>query len=149
MIRLRNTSSNSYGSLEGFIKNMMEHEDNIKKSAIKYYGSVDKYIEALKQQPLPPEGSGKLQLKLDGLVKQIADHKGEDVSNPEVQKLVEEWKETAKQLFQMDDITEAFRGIIRGYLSSEAIIKYMDGMYGEGSTVFVGKAMEYNDVHSL
>jgi DNA-binding transcriptional MerR regulator len=138
---------NIYGSLEAFIERMLNNEDKIKESAIKYYGSVDKYIESLKQAPLPKEGMGKLQLKLDGIVKQISSYKGEEVSSPEVQKLVNEWKETAGKLFEMDDITEVYRSIYHGYINNEVIIKAIDNIYGDGSAVFVGKAMEYNDMN--
>jgi DNA-binding transcriptional MerR regulator len=134
-----------HGSIDAYVANMMQNEAKIKESAIKYYGSVDKYIESLKVAPIPKEGMGKLQLILDGLVKQIATHMGEEVSNPEVQKLVDEWKKTAQKIFQMEDITEVFRQIYHGYMSSDAVIKVMDDIYGEGSTVYVGKAMEYNN----
>lgn len=140
---------NQYGSLDAFVENMIANEANIKESAIKYYGSVDKYIESLKQEPLPKEGIGKLQAKLDGIVKQIAAYKGEEVSNPEVQKLVVDWKQTAQLIFQMDDISEVFRLIYNGYMDKQEVIKAMDDIYGEGSIVYVGKAMEYNDNNSL
>lgn len=134
-----------YGSLDAFIEEMMKNEARIKESAQKYYGSLDKYIESLRQAPLPKEGMGKLHRQLDGIVKQIASFKDGDVSKPEVQKLVKEWKQTAHKLFEMDDITEVFRQIYHGYMESKEVIKIMDEKYGEGSTVFVGKAMQYND----
>jgi len=138
-----------YGSIEACIESMMKNEAKIKKSAIEHYGSVEKYIESLKQAPLPKEGMGKLQVKLDGIVKQIAAYKGEEVSNPEVQKLVDEWKETAQKLFQMEDISEIFKRIYHGYMNSKEVIKVMDEIYGDGSIVFVGRAMEYNDNKSV
>jgi hypothetical protein len=136
-----------YGSVETFIESMMKNEDKIKESATEYYGSFEKYIESLKQSPLPKEGLGKLQVKLDGILKHIAAYVGEEVSLPEVQKLVEEWKKTAQKIFQMDDISEIFRRIYHGYMTSNEIIKAMDEIYGDGSIVFVGKAMEYNDIN--
>jgi len=145
----RQTLINQYGSVEAFIARMMQNEDRIKESAIKYYGSLDKYIESLRQAPLPEKEMVKLQLKLDGIVKQISDHIGGEVSNPEVQRLVNEWKKTAEKLFKMDDITQIFRQIYHGYMNSEAIIKVMDETYGAGSCVFVGKVMEYNDKNLL
>lgn len=140
------TLINQYGSLEAFMDRMLQNEASIKKSAEKYYGSMENYIESLKKAPLPKEGMGKLQLRLDNIVKQIADYKAEEVSNPVVQKLVDEWKETARLLFEMDDITEVYRQIYHGYMNSKEIIKIMDEMYGEGSCVFVGRAMEYHDL---
>lgn len=143
----RQTLIDRYGSIEAFIERMMKNEARIKESAIKYYGSFDNYIESLRQAPpLPKEGMGKLQIKLDGIVKQISSYSGEKASNPEVQKLVDEWKETARKLFQMDDISEIFRQIYHSYMDSKEIIKVMDEAYGEGSSVFIGKAMEYNDI---
>lgn len=145
----RQTLIDRYGSIEAFVERMMKNEAKIKEFATKYYGSFDKYIESLRHAPLPKEGMGKLQMKLDSIVKQIAAYKGEKVSNPEVQKLVDEWKKTAQKLFQMDDISEIFRQIYHSYMDSKEIIKVMDEIYGEGSIVFVGKAMEYNDIGPL
>ncbi|MDF2544185.1 MAG: putative transcriptional regulator [Herbinix sp.] len=139
---------NRFGSLDACIENMMKNEDQIKDTATQYYGSFDNYIESLKQEPISKEGMGNLQLKLDDIVKQIVAYIGEEVSKPEIQKLVEEWKKTAHILFQMNDISELFRQLYHGYMESEVIIKAMDDIYGEGSTIFLGRAMEYNDLHS-
>jgi DNA-binding transcriptional MerR regulator len=134
-----------YGSIESYVDHMMKNESKIKESAMELYGSFDKYIESLKQAPLPKEGMGKLQVKLDGIVKQIAAYKCEEASNPEVQMLVEEWKKTAQKIFQMEDISKIFRQIYHGYMNSKEVIKVMDEIYGEGSIVFVGRAMKFND----
>lgn len=140
---------NIHGSIEAFIERAMKNKAHIEESAIKHYGSVDKYIEALKQAPFPKEGMGKLQLKLDGIVKQITDCKGEEVSNPGVQRLVDEWKVTFKMMLEKYEISEKFpqqfQQIYHTYRENNDIIKVMDGIYGEGSIAFVGKAMEYND----
>ncbi len=139
-----------YGSLDNYISNMMKNEAGIKESAIRYYGSVRKYIEELKKTPpVTREGVGKLQLKLDETFRRIASYKEtNDVSQPELQGLITEWKSTFSELCQMEDITELFRNIYHGYAESDAIIKAMDDIYGEGSSVFVGKAMEFYDTHS-
>lgn len=134
-----------YGSIDAFLELISKDYSKIEASAVKYYGSMEKYIESLEQSPLPREGTGKLQLNLDRLVKEISAHKEEAIEKPEVQALVEEWKVTAKALFQVEDISEIFRPIYHGYMNSKEIIKILDEMYGEGSTVFVGRAMEYND----
>ena len=140
---------NIYGSIDGFIERAMKNKAHIEDSAIKHYGSVDKYIESLKQAPFPKEGMGKLQLKLDGIVKKLADCKGEEVSNAGVQKLVDEWKETFKLMLEKydsaDKFPQQFQHIYHTYIENKDIIKVMDGIYGEGSAAFVGKAMEYND----
>ena len=140
---------NQYGSIDACIASMMENEAKIKESAIEHYGSFVKYLEVLKNEPLPEKGMGELQAKLDGIVKEITSYKGQDVSNPEVQKLVDEWKETFKKISKMDDISEAFRRIYNAYMTSQAVIEMMDEIYGDGSIVFVGKAMEYNDNYSI
>lgn len=137
---------NQYGSLEEYIRKMMENEDRIKDSAVKYYGSVRKYIEELKKTPIPREGMGKLQLKLDDIFRRINSYKEtNDVSHPELQELITEWKRTFSELCQMEDISEMFRDIYHGYMENEEIIKAMDQIYGEGSSIFVGKAMKYYD----
>ncbi len=141
------TLINQYGSLDAFIRQILENGDKIKESAVKYYGSVRKYIEALKKSPpISREGMGKMQLKLDDIFRRIASYKETgDESQPELQKLIIEWKSTFSELSQMEDITELFRNIYHGYMESPEIIKAMDEIYGVGSSVFVGKAMEYCD----
>jgi DNA-binding transcriptional MerR regulator len=145
----RQTVINRYGSIEAFLDRALQNEDHIKESAIKYYGSIDKYIESLRQTPLPEKGMGRLQLKLDSILSEITDCKGGQVGDPKVQKLVNEWKDTAKKLFKMDDITEVFRHLYNSYISNDVIIKAVDDMYGNGSAVFAGKSMQYNDKNSL
>lgn len=143
----RQTLINQYGSIEAFIARLMKNEASIIASAEKYYGSLDNYIESLKQAPFPKKGMGKLQLKLDGIVKQIAACNGKEISHPEVQKLVNDWKETFTKISELDDISEIFRRIYQSYMNNQEIIKLMDEMYGDGSIVFVGKAMEYHDLN--
>lgn len=134
-----------FGSIDACIENMLSNEANIKELATKFFGNLDNYIESLKKEPLSKEGTGKLQLALDQIIWKIVAHKEEDIHSPQIQELVDEWKSIASQLFQMEDITETFRLIYQGYQNSEEVIKAMDDIYGEGSIVFVGKAMEYND----
>jgi len=49
----------------------------------------------------------------------------------------------------MEDISEIFRQMYHGYMESKEVIKVMDEIYGDGTIVFVGKAMEYNDIRSI
>ncbi len=135
-----------YGSLDECIKHMMKNESTIKESAIEHFGSVKKYLETLKQAPIPKKDMAIFQTKLDHTLKQIVSYKeSDDVSLPEIQTMVAEWKTTFQTISQMDDITEIFHTIYHGYMESPEVIKAMDNIYGEGSTVFVGKAMEYYD----
>jgi len=88
-------------------------------------------------------------LKLDNTVKQIASYKNEEVKSPEVQRLVDVWKEIYKMMLEKYDVSEKFPQMFsqtyHSYMDSKEIIKYLDGIYGEGSISFVGKAMEFND----
>lgn len=138
-----------YGSIDAFIARMMRDEDKVRESAVKYYGSFEKYLETLRQSPLPKEGMGKLQLELDGILKQLTSHKGEEVNTPEVQTLVDRWKETFRKIAEKDDISDAFKKVYHAYQNSRPIIDLMDETYGEGSIEFVGKAMEYHDTHPV
>ena len=100
---------NLYGSVEAYIERMTKNIAHIEESAKKRYGSIDKYIEVLRQIPFPKEGMGKLQLKLDNTVKQIASYKNEEVKSTEVQRLVDVWKETYKMMLEKYDVSEKFR----------------------------------------
>lgn len=138
-----------YGSIDAYIKRMLKNKEQIKESAIKYYGSFEHYIEHLRQAPLPEKGMGELQRRLDGIVKQLAAHKNDAVSNPEVQALVEDWKIAFNTICehqgQKEDFTATFQRIYQSYMNSKEIIRLLDELHGDGATVFIGKAMEYND----
>lgn len=135
-----------YGSLDNCIKSIMKNEEKVRESAIEHFGSLKKYIDSLKQAPLPKKSMSELQARLDEIVKQIATYLDQnDVSLPEIQTLVSDWKITFQQMFQMEDITEIFRQMYHGYMESSEIIKAMDDIYGKGVTEFMGKAMEYHD----
>jgi DNA-binding transcriptional MerR regulator len=143
----RQSLINTYGSIEAFLEIMRNDEYKIKQSAEKYYGSLENYIESLKQAPFPKEGMSKLQLELDTILKEITTYKDSKVSDPKLQDLVEDWKKAFSNLIQMVDTEytqELFRGIYEGYMNNTDVIKAMDKIYGEGSAVFIGKAMEYN-----
>ncbi|MFU0827642.1 MAG: HTH merR-type domain-containing protein [Lachnoclostridium sp.] len=149
---------NKFGSIETFLDRTLNNMDKIKESAVKHYGSFNKYIEFLKQEPLPNEEMAKLQEELDHTVEQIVAYKNNKTDNPEVQKLVEKWKNIMRQMLclekvnlenKKDNITEMFRKIYHNYINNKAIIKVMDETYGEGSSVFLGKALAYNDTGKL
>jgi hypothetical protein len=63
-----------------------------------------------------------LQARLDENIKQIATYLDtNDVSLPEIQALVSDWKHTFQQMFQMEDITEIFRQMYHGYMERSEI----------------------------
>jgi DNA-binding transcriptional MerR regulator len=139
-----------YGSLEDCIQSIMKNEDKVRESAIEHFGSLKKYIDSLKQAPFPKKSMAEMQARLDEIIKQIATyHSQNDVSLPEIQKLVSEWKIAFQQMIQMEDITEIFRQMYRGYKENSDIIKAMNDIYGKGVTEFIGRAMEYHDKYQM
>ena len=142
--QLRQALIAEYGGMEACLEELMRNEAAIIEIAVKDYGSLGGYIASLKAEPLPDTNAGKLQIRLDGIVGQIAAYKGREISDPQVQELVEEWKCTAHQIFHSEDISPLFKQIYTGYMHGKETGTIIDTRHGKGAAVFVGRAMEYN-----
>ncbi len=60
----------------------------------------------------------------------------------EVRELVGEYDFVAKQLYQMEDVTALMLELAQGYQTNEMIQKVQDSLYGDGTTAYIGQAIE-------
>lgn len=134
-----------YGSLEKFREQFLEKasgqdvQQNFRK-VVEWYGNKDKAMDAVKN-PVGMEVMEAYRNRIDGIYKKLAEKIGMDVSSFEVKSLIGELDFVSKQLYQMDDVKELILEIADSYEKNEDMRKSMDTPYGNGTAVFLGKAI--------
>lgn len=146
-----------WGNVEAFdsmMETFKDKESEIAKMAIKQYGSIEKYTEAMKANLNNfPETMEKLQsLKEDKndylakskeINKKLTKDLTLDIASKEVQDIVKEMVLLSNEVNEKFDMGENFWDlVIEGYLYDDKIIKANDSLYGEGASVFIGSALK-------
>ena len=136
-----------FGSFEEWKKQMIASasDEKVQKNwakVVEWYGSKDAFKEDMKKEPLNSEIYASYQKRLDGIYEKLANLKGTDVNSFDVRKLMGEYDFVAKQLYQMDDVKKMHLDIAKEYMENPEFAKALDKKYGEGSTKFIGEAME-------
>lgn len=135
-----------YGSMEEWKKKFLENASNeaVQKNfekIVEWYGSKEKALEASKA-PGNTELVPVFQKRLQEVIKKLAEKKGQDVNSFEVKELVGEYDSVAKQMYQLPDVTSMMLEIAVAYRTNREIQTVQDSVYGEGTTKFIGQAME-------
>ena len=135
-----------YGSMEEWKKKFLENASNeaVQKNfekIVEWYGSKEKALEASKA-PGNTELVPVFQKRLQEVIKKLAEKKGQDVNSFEVKELVGEYDSVAKQMYQLPDVTSMILEIAVAYRTNREIQTVQDSVYGEGTTKFIGQAME-------
>lgn len=142
-----------WGSMDKFdqtVDKIKENEGRAAKAAIQFYGSIEKYTEAMKEHlnELPKKTqdfnnlmSGDYIAKTTELMKKLTSDLKKDASSNEIQCIVDEWVNVVnKQTSGLDN--SYWRLLTEGFLSDSAIIEANDNMYGKGASAFIGKALK-------
>ena len=135
-----------YGSMEAFEKFFIENaaseqaQKNFAK-VVEWYGSKEAALEASKN-PLGSDVMTAYQNRIADIQKKIAERIGTDVNSFEVRELIGEYDFVAKQLYQMEDVSELMLELAKEYRSNKDLQSVTDSMYGSGSTVYMGEALE-------
>lgn len=139
------------------IKDCEDHGESIAKNAIKYYGSVENYVAAMKKNM---ENFSENMEKIENLkgsdymernnqyMKELVSDLSRDVKNQEVQNTIQK----IVALTQNDDFPqvqtkETWQYMIQQYLTNDNIIKLTDEKYGNGASQYIGKALRYYFEH--
>ena len=135
-----------YGSMEEWKKTFLKNASNeaVQKNfekIVEWYGSKEKALEASKA-PGNTELVPLFQKRLQDVIKQLAEKKGQDVNSFEVKELVGKYDSVAKQMYQLPDVTSMMLEIAVAYRTNREIQTVQDSVYGEGTTKFIGQAME-------
>ena len=135
-----------YGDLKTWKEKSIENasteaaQQNFQK-IVEWYGSKEKVLNAAKV-PTSAESILENQKRLDEIMQKLAGKKGQDVDSPAVTALMIEYDSVAKELFQMPDPSKMILDMASAFRSNPEIQAAQDKMYGEGTTEFVGRAME-------
>lgn len=135
-----------YGSKEAWRRQFLESaaseeaQQNFAK-IIEWYGSKEQAMEAQKN----PTDAGLMtayQKRITAIMEKLADKMGTDVNALEVRELVGEYDFVAKQLYQMENVTALMLELAQGYQTNEMIQKVQDSLYGDGTTAYIGQAIQ-------
>lgn len=145
-----------WGSKEAFdelIAKVRDDEPNLAQLAIKYYGSVEQYTAAMKENLSHfSENMEKMeQIKEKGyveknqaLIEELTQDVTKDPTSPEIQNIVREMINLLPSDEQPTvDMGNYYDVLIDGYLNNQAIIEGVDRRYGTGASRFMGEAFQY------
>ncbi|NLC20117.1 MAG: hypothetical protein GX757_13055 [Clostridiales bacterium] len=135
-------------------------EADIAKMAIKQYGSIEKYVQAMTKNfgsEIIEKAEQFDKLKedllednhpvLSELFQRLVSYLGEEPSSAEVQKIAEEIKNTIKgeyELFYMDDENSYWHTYKQIYLILPEWMMAVDKKYGKGASKFIGEVLKAN-----
>jgi len=135
-----------YGSEAEWRKQFLENasseaaQRNFQK-VVEWYGSKEKAMESQKN-PGNQELFPAYQKRMIEIMEKLAKMKEQDVNSFVVKEQVGAYDFVAKQLYQMEDVTKLMRELAAAYQTNVEIQKVQDSIYGEGTTAFIGRAME-------
>ncbi|ARC83408.1 merR regulatory family protein [Clostridium argentinense CDC 2741] len=151
-----------YGSVDKYndlIEKIKSKEYKIAKSAIKQYGSIERYAKAIKKSlnndmlTTMAEQYDKFKKdcledkhpKLKELYKKLVSDLSKDPSSKEIQQIAGEITNTAKkdyEIFKMENGDEHWYYMIKIYLVYPEWIEAVDKKYGHGASKFIGEALK-------
>ncbi len=135
-----------YGSMEEWKKHFMETaagkdaQENFRQ-IIEWYGSKEAAVAASKN-PHDPELMPKLQKQLTSVSERLLERKTFDVRSEETMSLMKEYDSISRQLYRMPDVTKMMLDLAKSYQTNVDVQRFTDSVYGDGATLFLGKAIE-------
>ncbi|KNY27953.1 MerR family transcriptional regulator [Pseudobacteroides cellulosolvens] len=114
------------------------------KNLLKWYGGKEAVIDSMKEaakNAIPLDIIQSHQKRTDEIFKELCGLRGKDTTTPEIKRLIAEYEFISKQIYRMKDVKVLLLDIAKGFIEDEDLIKAYDGLYGEGSSVFLGKAI--------
>lgn len=142
----KETLIKEYGSMEQFEKHFMEDmssEQTQKNWAkmVEWYGDKDSAME-VSTNPLSAEITQAYAKRYDEVLKKLAAKIGQDVNSFEVKAVVGELDFVSKQLYRMKDMSAFMLELAYEYKNNKEMQANLDKVYGEGSTQYIGEAVE-------
>lgn len=135
-----------YGSMEQFKKQFVEKasseqaQKNFAK-VLEWYGDKESALKAA-ANPENAKIVDAYRKRLTEVTKKLAAKIGTDFNSFEVKEIVGEMDFVSKQLYQMNDMTGFMLDMAKKYVNNTEMQKQLDAVYGEGSTLFIGQALE-------
>lgn len=141
----KNIFIKEYGSMEAFEQHFLgsaaspQAQKNFEK-VVEWYGDKESAMTAA-ANPENPEILEAYQKRLDAATEKLVSRMGADVDSFEVKEVVGEIDFVSKQLYQMKDVPAFMLDMADMYLKNETLQKSTDQKYGEGASVFIGRAL--------
>jgi DNA-binding transcriptional MerR regulator len=147
----------NWGSVENFdllIQKIKVDEPKVAKVAIKQYGSVEKYTEAMKynlehfSEIMDQQMTGdaqKIMQESDELYTKLTADMSRAVSSPETQQIVEKIDCFMHKHASLDLIGTGYWNMIINSYSSDYVAAITDTKYGKGASAYIVKAFQYYD----
>jgi DNA-binding transcriptional MerR regulator len=147
-----------WGSIEEFDKlreQFKDKESEIAKLAIKQYGSIEKYTEAMKHNlnrfsetveklNTIKDSAADYMARNTDIMTRLTQDLNKDAISDEIQEITGELVELCNSSFNGIDMGENYWDmVIEGYLTSDQIIEVNDKIYGIGSSNFLGSALKH------
>ena len=146
-----------WGSVEDFdkfIQKIKDDESNVAQLAIKQFGSVEKYTQAMKYNL---EHFSELMSKMDSLKENIQDvmKKNDELhfkltsdmtrnpASPEVQATLHEIIEFSKETNPGVDMGEGYWDMLIESYSNDKVKDVTDNKYGQGASAYLAKALQF------
>lgn len=135
-----------YGSMEQYKKHFVESASSEKAQKnyaklVEWYGDKDSVLAA-GTNPANSQIMDAWSKRSDAVFRKLAAVRGADVQSFEVKEIVGELDFVFKQLYQMKDVSKMMLEMAGLYKNDVDFQKKNDVIYGEGSTKFVGEALE-------
>lgn len=149
----------SVDAIEEFVSIIKDKESDIAKMAIKQYGSIEKYTEAMKDnlahfsetveqiEQAKEKGVAYLE-KSKELTEKLVEDLTVSVESTNVQTIVHELVKMGEEIMQGMNMGENYWGlVIEGFLSEPSLVEANDRLYGKGASNFIGRAYQYYFSH--
>lgn len=135
-----------YGSMERYKKHFVESASGEKAQKnyaklVEWYGDKDNVLAA-GTNPANSQIMDAWSKRSDAVFQKLAAVRGADVQSFEVKEIVGELDFVFKQLYQMKDVSKMMLEMAGLYKNDVDFQKKNDVIYGEGSTKFMGEALE-------
>lgn len=149
-----------WGNIENFnlfIQKVKDDEDTVAKLAIKQFGSVEKYTEAMKynlehfseiMEKRLSEVPKELVSKSDDLYRRLTSDREKDISSDEVQQLVHEIMMFMQENAIPNLIGPGCWNMIIDTYSNDYIRAVTDSKYGDGASDYIANAFRYYGEHN-
>ncbi len=144
-----------WGSVENFdlfIQKIKDDEAEVAKLAIKQFGSVEKYTEAMKynlehfseiMETQLPEEAKEIGKQSDMLYGKLTADLSEDVSSHKIQSIVHELLQLIQKNSTSVSLDKPYVNVLIDTYSNDYIKSITDSKYGKGASDYIVKAFHY------
>lgn len=144
----------SVDAFNDFIQKVQQDKEQVAKAAIRQYGSIEKYTQAMKynlehfseimeRSEELRENANKVMEKTNALYRQMTADLSRDVSDDAVQSAVRELVARVQETSPGQDLGEKYWDMVIESYSRDMVKKIMDEKYGMGSSEYIAKALRY------